>query len=99
MLDYWERHGTGRYLAGYAACPDRKWHSKPDGHGPWIAGTLGWGWVPDIRTRGRMLVVRECKWRGKNKGTLAHIDDDHSVRIDFYLRCEIWGCYVAHYFD
>ena len=101
MLDYWERHSAGRYLARYAAYPNPKWHWKPDVnvHGPWLLGGPGWGWWPDITERGRMLVVRECKWRGQKKGTLVHSDDNHPVRIVFYLRCQIWGCYVAHYFD
>ena len=96
MLDYWDR-GTGQYIARYAACPDWRWHWAPND--PMLAGTVGWGWEPDIRIRGCMLVVRECRWKGPNRGTLVHIDDDHPTRITYFWRCSIWGCYVAHYFD
>ena len=96
MLDYWDRD-TGRYLARYAAWPDWHWRWKPAG--PMLAGTINYGWEPDIRLRGRMLAVRECRWRGKNKGTLVHIDENNATMSIFYLQCFIWGCYVAHYFD
>ena len=94
MLDYWDR-GTGRYIARYAACPDWKWHWAAQ-HPP-VAGTYTYHWDPDINTRGCMVIVRECRWKGPRKGTLVHIDDNHPLRITWFWRCTIWGCYVAHY--
>ena len=88
MLDYWDRD-TGRYLARYAAWPDWHWHWKPVG--PMLAGTINYGWEPDIRIRGRMLVVRECRWRGKNKGTLVHIDDNNVTMSIFFCDVSFGG--------
>ena len=96
MLDYLDRR-TNKYIARYAACPDWRWHWVPDG--PMQAGLVNYGWEPDIRIRGLMLVVQESKWRGKNKGTLVHIDDNNPTGITYFWRCSIWGCYVAHYFE
>jgi hypothetical protein len=96
MLDYWDRD-TNKYIARYAACPDWHWHWVPNG--PMQAGTVNYGWNPDIRVRGVMLMVRECKWLGKKKGILVHMDDNHPTRPTYFWRCSIWGCYVAHYFE
>ena len=94
-LDFLEAR-TGRYLARYMAYPDVRWHY--DIFGITVHGQDHRDWNLDLRTRGRNVLVRECRWRGRNRGTLLLLDDNHPVRLDFgwQLRCVIWGCYVPY---
>jgi len=92
-LDFLEA-GTDIVLARYLAHPDVRWHWTF--LGVTAPGVGLWDWNLDLRGRGRNVVVRECRWRGRNRGTLLHLDDNHPVSLHFgwQLRCVIWGCYL-----
>ena len=94
-LDFLEP-GTGRPLSRYMAVPDVRWHEVIFGITP--HGQVQRDWNLDLRTRGRNVLVRECRWRGRTRGTLLHLDDNHPVSLHFgwQLRCVIWGCYVPY---
>ena len=92
-LDFLEP-GTGRPLSRYMAVPDVRWHEVIFGITP--HGQVQRDWNLDLRTRGRNVLVRECRWRGRTRGTLLHLDDNHPVswHLGWQLRCVVWGCYV-----
>ena len=93
MFDYCDQ-GTGKFLARYAACPDWRWHWKHQG--AMVNAMVNWDWDVDLRSTGRSVKVRQCRWRGRARGTLLHVDDDHPVNLSsgWQLRCFVWGCYV-----
>ena len=82
MLDHWSRT-TGRTICRYAAVPTYVWNINLQGKGSWHA---------DVPHPGLLLMVREAKWRGRQKGNLVHLDDN-TLRVDLFWRVSIWGCY------
>ena len=60
MLDYWNRT-TCRWICRYAAAPTYTWNVNSQGKGSWHA---------DFPRPGLLLLVRESKWRGRQKGNL-----------------------------
>ena len=92
MLDYWNRT-TGRYICRYAAHPDVKFHWR-------VQGPNQGFWFPALPPQGLFLRMREAKWRERAKGNLVHLDDSHpALQLLYFVRCSIWGCYVAHYVE
>jgi len=84
MLDAWDIT-TNCWTCRYAAALDHKWHDA--GHG---------FWEPELPPRGKLLRIREAKWRGSWKGNLVHLECLSTTPTPYLLlwRVSIWGCWI-----